>query len=357
MAMDEGDIGLSDNGRSPGREDAAITHATRLILQVSHIAGTAAFIDEAGLGPDGKDLRKAIRGRNTAALFDRLVAALSYQGISDEVAKNFMDRHGLASWHVIESALRRLPSCPKLRSYWHFYDCGYNKSRFTCAEPNHLVDCPLPRSWLRNGRLNQTAYSLYLFVRDVADGDLVSWIDRRLQVADKPSGPNRLARMRSALVDPLREVYGVSDKVLTMALSQVLLGAPRSRRLWREVGGSMIAVDTLVHNFLHRTGILQRLEAEHSYGPACYRPSGCAEIIETVAGEIDASQFDRRFPTTFPRFVQYAIWRYCSQQGLDACNGNQIDDRKPCKNAQCLLYPSCDRITLKNRKTLSLDSK
>jgi hypothetical protein len=23
---------------------------------------------------------------------------LSYQGISDEVAKNFMDRHGLASW-------------------------------------------------------------------------------------------------------------------------------------------------------------------------------------------------------------------------------------------------------------------
>jgi hypothetical protein len=316
--------------------EAALAHATRLIFQVCRIAGTAAFIDEAGLGPEGKDLRKAICSRNTAALFDRLVAALSYQGISDEVAKNFMDRHGLASWHVIESALRRLPSCPKLRSYWHFYDCGYNKSRFTCAEPNHLVDCPLPRSWLRNGRLNQTAYALYLFVRDIADGDLVGWIDRRLQAADKPSGPDRLARMRAALVDPLREVYGVSDKVLTMALSQLLLGAPRSRRRWREVGGSMIAVDTLVHNFLHRAGTLQRFKAEHSYGPACYQPSGCAEIIETVAGEIDASQFDRRFPTTFPRFVQYAIWRYCSQQGLDVCNGNQIDDRKPCKNVQCL---------------------
>ncbi len=152
--------------------------------------------------------------------------------------------------------------------------------------------------------------------------------------------------MRAALVDPLREVYGVSDKVLTMALSQLLLGAPRSRRRWREVGGSMIAVDTLVHNFLHRTGILRRFDADHSYGPACYQPNGCAEIIETVAGEIDASQFDRRFPKTFPRFVQYAIWRYCSQQGLDICNGNQIDDRKPCENAQCALYPTCDRITL-----------
>jgi hypothetical protein len=355
--MAESDISLHDRGRSPGRNNAALAHATRLILKVCHIAGTAAFIDESGLGPEGKDLRKAIRSRNTAALFDWLVAALSYQGISDEVAKNFMDRHSLASWRVIESALRRRPTCPKLKSYWHFYDCQYNKSRFTCAQPNHLAECPLPMSWLRNGRLNQTAYSLYLFVRDVADGDLVDWIDHRLQAADEAPGPDRLARMRAALVEPLREVYGVSDKVLTMALSQLLLGAPRSRGHWREVGGAMIAVDTLVHNFLHRTGILHRFVAQHSYGPACYRASGCAEIIETVAGEIDASQFDRRFPRMFPRFVQYAIWRYCAQQGLDICNGNQIDDRKPCKNVQCLLYPSCDRITLNTRKKIEIKSK
>ena len=166
-------------------------------------------------------------------------------------------------------------------------------------------------------------------------------------------GRTDCVRMRAALVDPLREVYGVSDKVLTMALSQLLLGAPRSRQHWREVGGAMIAVDTLVHNFLHRTGILHRFGACHSYGPACYRPGGCAEIIETVAGEIDARQFDRRFPTTFPRFVQYAMWRYCSQQGLDICNGNQIDDRKPCENVECALYPTCDRITLNTNKTVS----
>jgi hypothetical protein len=353
--MTDTEISVSDLGRPPAENDRARAHARRLIFQVCHLSGTAAFIDEAGLGPDGK-LRKAIRSRNTAVLFDHLVAALSYQGISDEVAKNFMDRHGLASWHVIDSALRTPPSCPKLRSYWHFHDCRYNKSRFTCAEPDHLADCPLPRSWLRNGRLNQNAYSLYLFVRDVADGDLVGWIDRRLGAAIEPPGPDRLARMRAALVDPLREVYGISDKVLTMALSQLLLGAPRSRHRWREVGGAMIAVDTLVHNFLHRTGILHRFGAEHGYGSACYRPRGCAEIIETVAGEIDASQFDRRFPRMFPRFVQYAIRQYCSQQGHDICNGNQIDDRKPCQNRQCTLYPRCDRITLNTDKKMNIES-
>ena len=59
--------------------------------------------------------------------------------------------------------------------------------------------------------------------------------------------------MRAALIEPLKEVYGVSDKVLMMTLSQLLVGASGSRRHWFEVGGSMIAVATLVHNFLHRT--------------------------------------------------------------------------------------------------------
>ena len=42
------------------------------------------------------------------------------------------------------------------------------------------------------------------------------------------------------------------------------------------VGETLVAVDTLVHNFLHRTGILRRLGAEHPYGERCYRTGGCA---------------------------------------------------------------------------------
>jgi hypothetical protein len=89
--------------------------------------------------------------------------------------------------------------------------------------------------------------------------------------------------LREALIGPLREVYGVSDKVLTMTLSCILLAAPKRLHLWREVGASMIAIDTLVHNFLVRTGILARFEANHSYGAACYQPGRCADIIDAVA--------------------------------------------------------------------------
>jgi hypothetical protein len=162
---------------------------------------------------------------------------------------------------------------------------------------------------LRNGRLNQMAYSLFLFIRDIADGDLVGWIDRQFQSASDPANLNRLSRLRETLIGPLREVYGVSDKVLTMTLSCVLSAAPKRRHLWHEVGASMIAIDTLVHNFLVRTGILARFEANHSYGVACYQAGGCADIIDSVAQRIDARQFNPGFPQPFPRFVQHAIWR------------------------------------------------
>jgi hypothetical protein len=260
-----------------------------------------------------------------------------------------MEQHGYVRWHDINGKLARGASYPKLKSYWHFYGCGYQKLSRTCSEPDHIGRCPVPTHDLRNGHLNQTAYSLYLFIRDIADGDLIGWIDQRLQAASSPAGPDRLTRMRDAVIAPLREIYGVSDKVLAMALSSILLGAPKNLRLWREVGASLIAVDTLVHNFLHRTGILHRFGADHAYGAACYRRGGCAEIIEAVADRIDTRVFNPTFPAVFPRFVQHAIWRYCAQTGLGICNGNRVDDRKPCENVYCQIHSICDRITLYNQ--------
>jgi hypothetical protein len=280
-------------------------------------------------------------------VFDWLMAALSYQGISDQVAYEYMARHGQATWRDIDQKLGRGVSCPKLKSYWHFHGCRYNKISGTCAEPDAIGACPLPSHDLRNGHLNQTAYSLFLFIRDIVDGDLIGWIDHQLEAANSPAGPDRLTRMRAALIEPMREIYGVSDKVLAMALSSILLGAPKKMLLWIEVGGSMIAVDTLVHNFLHRTGILARFNANHLYGAACYRPGGCADIIAAVADRIDARQFNPAFPAAFPRFVQHAIWRYCSQSGLDVCNGNRIDDSRRCGNMNCRVRPMCDRVALR----------
>jgi hypothetical protein len=325
---------------------AAVDHAVRVIYRVCCLAGSANLIDKIRADLHAEGVRAAMRTRDTAVVFDWLIAALSYQGISDQIAYDYMEEHGYVRWEDINEKLAHGASCPKLKSYWHFHGCHYTKLRQTCAEPDHIGRCPLPTHDLRNGHLNQLAYSFYLFIRDIADGDLIGWIDQRLQAANAPTGPYRVARMRSAVIAPLRGIYGVSDKVLTMALSSLLLGAPNKLRLWREVGASMIAIDTLVHNFLHRTGILHRFGAAHAYGAACYRRGGCAEIIAVVADRIDARAFNPTFPAVFPRFVQHAIWRYCAQTGLDVCNGNRIDDRKSCNNVYCQIHNICDRVAL-----------
>jgi hypothetical protein len=217
-----------------------IDHAVRVIHRVCCLAGSAGLIDKIRADLDDDGVRTAMRKRDTAAVFDWLIAALSYQGIADQIAYDYMEQHGYLQWEDINKKLAHGASCPKLRSYWHFHGCGYTKLRQTCTEPDHISSCPLPTHDLRNGHLNQLAYSLYLFIRDIAEGDLIGWIDQQLQAANTPTtAPDRLARMRNALIAPLREIHGVSDKVLTMALSSLLLGAPNKLQLWHEVGASM----------------------------------------------------------------------------------------------------------------------
>jgi hypothetical protein len=135
-----------------------------------------------------------------------------------------------------------------------------------------------------------------------------------------------------------------------MTLSTLLIGAGANRPLWLDTGTAMIAVDTLVHNFLHRTGILQDCGTPHAYGAACYGPAGCAEIIRTVADRIDTRTLHRAFPQRFPRFVQNAIWRFCAGDGLNLCNGNRIDDRLSCQISYCHLHQKCSRRSLKISK-------
>ncbi len=316
----------------------AVDYAVHLVHQVCCLAGAFDLLE------DFRDdaLCSAVEAHDTGALFDRLIYAFSFQGIADEIAVNYMAKHGQATWALVRGNLDRQPSCPKLQTYWAFHDCGYGKTSGTCAEPNHIASCPLPTHRLRNGHLNQIAYRLALFIRDVADDDLVAWIDQRLA-----QGVERSADPGKALIEPLRNVYGISDKVLALGLSDILIGAADVRPAWLAIGVQLIAVDTLVHNFLVRSGILDRFNAGHPYGPACYRQNGCADLIRLIANRIDARQFNRGFPQVFPRFVQLAIWRYCSQAGLDICNGNRLDDRRRCQNWHCRLCRLCDRICLK----------
>jgi hypothetical protein len=326
------------------RRDDALSHAVRLVRRVCELAGNAACLTEMRAGLRHAGVTAAVARHDTSVLYDWLLEQLSFQGIADRVARDFIATHGNVRFADLERELRGVQPCAKLAGYWAFADCQYQKTALTCAEPKHFGQCLLPQHPLRNGRLNQTAYSLYFFIRDVANNDLVAWINA--QFASVEPGPDRLRTMRAALLDPLRHVYGVSDKVLSMALAHLLLGAGQGRRTWRETGSTFIVVDGLLHNFLHRTGILARFGLGHAYGPGCYRAGGCAALLERIAGAIDARAFNPAFPATFPWFVQNAIWRYCAQEGLAICNGTQIDDTQRCGNRHCQLGQRCDRVRL-----------
>ena len=306
------------------------------------------FLDDVKAEVHEAGIDSAVALGHTPPVFDWLLSTFSLQGISDRVAREYMDKHGTASWAEMEASLMASSSCPRLRSYWTYAACQYKKSSFSCSEPEHINRCPVPIPRLRNGRLNQTAYALFLFVRDIAGGDLVGWIDGQLEAAVGSPVADLEAARQEALIGPLRNVYGVSDKVLTMALSSLLMGARGGRSVWFETGKAMMAIDTLVHNFLHRTGILEGCGTLHAYGAACYARGGCADVIKGVATRIDARSLNPRFPEKFPRFVQHAIWRYCAADGLNICNGNRIQDNRACENRYCYLFRGCGRKQLKS---------
>ena len=289
-----------------------LDYAVRIAHSTCCLAGPSTYLDDLRAELRDCGVLRAIRAHDTATLFDWLVDNLSFQGISDSVASSYMAANENVRYSQLVEDFAREPSCPKLAGYWTFYDCRYQKGSLSCSELGHMGQCCLPRYPMRNGRLNQMAFSLFLFIRDVADGDFVSWVDRQIAAAYREHDQ---AHAREAVIGPLRNVFGIADKVLAMAMSHLLMGASRKPR-WVEVGATCIAVDTLVHNFLHRTGILRRFSAEHPYGPACYQAGGCETIIRLISANIDAREFNAAFPANFPRFVQSAIWRYCAAAGL-----------------------------------------
>ena len=341
----DGSSHFSDVRSQPLLKHSELPLAVKLIDAVCCLSASGTYLPDLWNGKDGRRLRAAIKRRDTPKVFDWMMDSFSYQGVSNRAAQSFINDNGNVTWKQVAAALPEAPPCPRLASYWTFHGCRYEKAALCCAEPQQLDNCAVPIPKLRNGKLNQTAFSLYLFIRDVAGGDLVRWIDHILSRGDYNAN-DLPASKGDALVGTMRHIYGVSDKVLTMTLSEILLAAHSDRPLWFEVGSQMIVIDTLVHNFLHRTGLLQRFGAEHGYGPACYREGRCADILRAVSRHIDARRFGSVNPSQFPRFIQHAVWQYCASEGLNVCNGNNIDDSKSCVNIYCKIISKCDRKSL-----------
>jgi hypothetical protein len=320
----------------PPPSEAAAAFAVDVIERTFVRSASSTFLAALRSDLRRSGIAAAIRSHDTPALFSWLVSTLSFQGISDGVAEGFMRDHGEVSWTDLRRALRPKAKCELLDSYWQFEGCGYRKQANICSRPQSFGSCALPKFPLRNGRLNQTAASLHLFIRDIAGRDLIAWMDAVL--AEVTGDP---ARQADVLLDATRGIYGVAQKTASMLLSTILLGTERKGSAKFEVGSSFVVVDTLVHNFLHRTGVLQALCFEHPYGVRCYSARGCTRAIRLAAARIDARVIDAQLPAHFPRMVQHALWRFCAERELDICNGNRIRDGRRCGNRACTFSMIC----------------
>jgi len=320
---------------------------TAIVTRVCVAYGDAAFVRTTSLRLAREGMVRAVREHDDAGIYEYLMDCFNYQGVSNSAASGYLEQHGSINYDDVRHLLvSGAALCPKLSGFAAFEGCGFVKSRQSCNNPAAFAQCPLPKHDLRKGALNQAAYSLHLFLRDRAGADLVGFIDGLLERADRPGHPDRQALMRRALMDELIQIFGVSRKVLNMTFADLLIGSDPSRSRWVETGSSMIAIDTLVHNFLSRTGIHYWLDAEHRYGSACYGERGCEGIVDRIAREIDARQFNPDFPAYFPRFVQHAIWRFCAEGGAGICNGRNIADAERCDQQACAVFPICGRVAL-----------
>lgn len=319
-----------------------------IVTGVCEIAGERDYLGRIRRMLARKGVTRAVADHDNEALFSWLMDGFALQGVSDQAALTFLERHGNVGFADVASGLAEPKAdCPKLQSFTAFRRCGFQKLSGTCNNPEGFGSCPLPRHQLRKGALNQAAYSLYLFIRDRAEGDLVAYVDRVLAAADRPGHPDRARFMRKALVGDLLGVAGVASKVINMLFADLLLAADAKRHRWIETGASMIAIDTLVHNFLIRTGIHHRYGVDHKHGASCYGANGCEGILDDIARKIDARNFNPSFPTYFPRFVQAAIWAFCAQGGHDICNGVRIDDDARCRQRRCPVFERCGRVALR----------
>jgi hypothetical protein len=76
--MDPTNIERPDPGGRPRAEkQSPLDHATGLVLRVCQLAGSASFVDDARESLAAEGIQAAVRNRDTAVLFDWLVATLA----------------------------------------------------------------------------------------------------------------------------------------------------------------------------------------------------------------------------------------------------------------------------------------
>jgi hypothetical protein len=269
------------------------------------------------------------KAKKSIKLYQYLMEAFLYTGGSDQSNEGHYRKQKVKpSFNKIRKALVSA-ECPKLASFQTFQDCGYRKMARTCTNPDLIATCPLPKFDMKRGTLNQMVFSLYFFLRDVCQNDFYRFVQAQFD-----QGKQTKVQVEG-FIETFSQVYNVGPKLIHMAFSDLFFSKYQDWD-YRRVGAKMVAIDTLVHNFLARTGTLDEYQKPHKYGPACHTQKGCVGVIEEIAQEIDCRKYNPNYPAYFPRLVQLYIWGYCASNGENICNGNKCKQGKP--NRECHLY-------------------
>ena len=141
------------------------------------------------------------------------------------------------------------------------------------------------------------AFSLYFFLRDVCQRDFYTFVTHHFGEGELSGGA--ISDRLQAFIGKITTIANVGPKLAHMALAWLFLTRYPGWD-YRRVGLHMIAVDSLVHNFLHRTGILADYQLDHAYGPRCHADTGCLGVIHDLSRQLTAGSSTRPCRPTFP---------------------------------------------------------
>ena len=119
-----------------------LEYAVTLVRRICELCGEPNLNKDIRASFRKMGLLQAIRRHDSDTIYDWMAEAISYQGISDHVASTYIEQHGSVSAWEIGQGLERNRLCPKLKDYWHFEGCGFQKTQKFCNQPQKYRQCP-----------------------------------------------------------------------------------------------------------------------------------------------------------------------------------------------------------------------
>ena len=202
---------LSNPDRRRRRQSITLSGSCKCLC----LAGAASLIDDIRADLRAEGIPTAIRRHDTATLFDWLISALSYQGISDQVATEYMNATVGPDGPISRQGATN-PTFPKLKSYWHFHGCRYDKISRTCSEPDHFDACPLPPISCATG--GSTRWPTRYYCSFATSPTATWWLDRPTIQAAMTRPPQSARPTAEALDRTAPGGLWRLDKVLTMTV-------------------------------------------------------------------------------------------------------------------------------------------